>query len=459
MKKLLICVEALAAVTLLVSFWPLIRLKSGAVTKGDASSRWRNVLRWGTVCCRVFLVALALTPAVLLVYRLSLIPTETVSYNVYHSIPNARLESSGSCPSGTGSTLILTIRNVDVAQDIIEANVSLCVGSQALRHLEFPGGDRFPLAHAIRNHILSERVTQATFAVTYEGFLPEVSLTREVRIGSILRSSDPLSGGMAPVNVGVWTMPLLGDSSDYPLDTYTTSGLWTIEVPSGTQILFPDSVRDSYIVTPQISVNPGTADLEWHWGSPPNSGWALVASRAFPNEVFIFVLLLLPILLFLGVLLILISRKTNSGLEGGRLPGELVIGVGAFLVALLPVRAVLVPPNVPQFTFVDYVLGTEMAVIVAATLILATMGTRFTKKVGSLILAEKPPPSEAPATSTSLVAIGSADQPSGDQPSDKDDKSPHTYRSRDNASAPAADSSDVGQVRGSDRNGQPEDTG
>jgi hypothetical protein len=48
----------------------------------------------------------------------------------------------------------------------------------------------------------------------------------------------------------------------------------------------------------------------------------------------------------------------------------LLVGVGAFLLALIPVRAVLVPAEISQITVTDYILGTEMAVMVAASLIL-----------------------------------------------------------------------------------------
>jgi len=53
------------------------------------------------------------------------------------------------------------------------------------------------------------------------------------------------------------------------------------------------------------------------------------------------------------------------------LPGELLIGLGAFVLVVLPIRAVLVPSDVSGLTVVDYALGAEMAVMVVITLMLA----------------------------------------------------------------------------------------
>jgi hypothetical protein len=52
-----------------------------------------------------------------------------------------------------------------------------------------------------------------------------------------------------------------------------------------------------------------------------------------------------------------------------RLEAGLLAGVAAFLIAILPIRAVLVPAYLNGLTLVDYALGTEMAVMVAATIV------------------------------------------------------------------------------------------
>jgi hypothetical protein len=47
----------------------------------------------------------------------------------------------------------------------------------------------------------------------------------------------------------------------------------------------------------------------------------------------------------------------------------LIAGAGGFLIALLPIREVLVAAEISGFTLVDFALGAEIAVMVAATLI------------------------------------------------------------------------------------------
>ena len=61
------------------------------------------------------------------------------------------------------------------------------------------------------------------------------------------------------------------------------------------------------------------------------------------------------------------GQETPAGLRA-----DYFVLVGAFLLAILPVRVVLVPTDVSGLTLVDYVLGAEMSLIVSATLLVAT---------------------------------------------------------------------------------------
>ncbi len=399
MQLLIIFVEIVAFIALPLSLWVAKKSTAGAPSIIKHPD-WRHGRWWTTIAAYPVLIAVALTPLLLLAGRLLLIPTQTVSYNVHRVIHDARLESVVSCPTSAQAVLALTLHNADVAQDTVEADASLCVGDQALRHLQFTATGVLPFAQGIKQQPTNKRALRATFAVIYDGSLPEMAWTRQVSISEMLKQREPLSRDREPIHVGTLTLPLLGNPGDYPLDTYSTAGLWVVQVPNRMQIVFPGSVRLSYIVTPRISVSPGTADLKWRWDNTSDAGLVLEASRSFPSQLFIIILLLLPILLFLGLLLTLIPRSAHESHTSSRLPTELLVGVGAFLLAVLPVRAVLVPSDVPRLTVVDYVLGTEMAVMVAATLILAIARMQTHGEADSPVLLnesfepEKPPGKE-----------------------------------------------------------------
>lgn len=142
-----------------------------------------------TVATCTLLVVLALTPSAILVGRMLLIPTETVNYNLRHAIPNARLAFAETCPTSAKIFLNLTIHNADVAQDTVAVYVSLCVGDQALRHLRFTRMG-LPFAHGLQHRPQKRHALQAAFTVVYAGLLPNVSWTRQVAIGAMLKAGQ-----------------------------------------------------------------------------------------------------------------------------------------------------------------------------------------------------------------------------------------------------------------------------
>jgi len=240
----------------------------------------------------------------------------------------------------------------------------------------------------------------------------------------MLKQREPFSQRVRePIHIGTLTLPLLGSADDYPFDDYAAAGNWTVTVPDGTEIVFPGSIRIAYLLTPRIVMSPGAADLKWRWGNVPSIGLALEASRSISSQLFICVIVLLPLLLFLSVLLTLMPRRVRQGRASGRFPAELLVGVGAFLLAVLPVRAVLVPSNIPRLTVVDYALGTEMAVMVAATLMLGLASAQAHVETaptlrGKSFKWEMPPTMGTPGPLTPSVDVD--DRASGQGVSEKD---------------------------------------
>jgi hypothetical protein len=83
--------------------------------------------------------------------------------------------------------------------------------------------------------------------------------------------------------------------------------------------------------------------------------------RTAATQVYVVVVALIPLLL--GLLLLIVF---SMGHRTGSLVGpEGIAGVAAVLLAILPIRFVLVPGEISDLTLVDYWLGFEMAALAA----------------------------------------------------------------------------------------------
>lgn len=129
-------------------------------------------------------------------------------------------------------------------------------------------------------------------------------------------------------------MPIFGNAVSYP------TGQWDVSAPAGMEDITSSSIGDDW--TPQIVVvaTPNADNIAWRFAQ--ESLFIIEASRISSVQVFVLISIL-PLLLFFGLLALALLRSFISGPNRDRFPAELVIGLDAFLLAIIPVRAVLVP--------------------------------------------------------------------------------------------------------------------
>jgi hypothetical protein len=164
-----------------------------------------------------------------------------------------------------------------------------------------------------------------------------------------------------PVRFGTIEAPIAGSPTLYPFDAYETGFQGALQiVNSRTHAVYPLDSRVAVVDEPAIQPLHSEALAIGLFEST-----ATVILRLHRSAtVKIYVLLLAAIPLVLAALIIIVISSQRRGRTRSFGPVELA-GVGAVLLAILPIRQVLVPPGVTQLTFVDYLLGAEMAVIVA----------------------------------------------------------------------------------------------
>ncbi len=350
----------------------------------------RNDKRWRIqLACRILLIAIAVIPLVILSTILLTAQFQTVTYSSLRTADNPALVNLAYCPVSNDVALTVTIRDLDTAQETADANLSLCVGDQVLKNLTVAGGGARPLSHGLSVSGLSASFLQSMFRVSYQGSIPETSLTRTVSIQSILEQADS-SGTRGPVDLGVVSIPLFGNATDYPLDSYSATGLWVVSLPVNMVDATSSSIGDAWTGPTDVAATPDADNIAWYWGFAQGPGDIIEANRILTVKVFVLLISVLPLLLFIGLLSLLQSLigETNRA----RFPAELLVAIGAFLLAIIPVRAVLVPSDISQTTVIDYILGTEMAVMVASSLMIVLAGSA--KPASSVTAKPNIPPQE-----------------------------------------------------------------
>jgi hypothetical protein len=269
-----------------------------------------------------------------------------------------------SCSSVKRDTIYLKIIHLDYSTDTVEVHASICLTkghSEAFQRGEY------------------ETLFNNEFSAT---LLEE---PRNAEFGKGIRVPELAEHG-GPINLGTESLPLSGSVASYPLESLRFAGSWHIGTLSGTVYQGPGSMRygrrtpqfmESDLAV-QVEEAPGVVPVVWH-STPESAGegknFEIAAERTGHERLFVAILLFLPLALFVGMLAALRATKGNT--EAG-----LVVGVAAFLIAMLPIRTVLVPAEITGFTLVDYALGCEMATMVAATLAIVWVAAEQRRPAG-----------------------------------------------------------------------------
>jgi hypothetical protein len=371
MKYFILAANALIVGVLVFSWLIAHRAVYRAGSSGRAS-RQRNNWLHARVACQVLLTGVALAPLGFLDIIVIGAPFQTQTYSGLQSAGNLQVAEQDGCSGLSGVELELTIQSLNTAQAAAEVDMALCVGDQVLRNLAVNATGVRPLANGFAPSTANADFRQSSFRVSYYGTTPQAYMTHSVTVGSILGQTDPTGEIRNPVDLGVVTVPLYGNVISYPFDSYSAAGQWQVFPPAGTAIINSHGIRISWSPSVVVAATPDSDDLAWRSSSPQSPNYAIEASRISFVRFFVCLIAGLPLLLFVGLLALVFPLATNP--QRRRFPAELLVGVGAFLLAIIPVRTVLVPAEISQITLTDYLLGAEMAVMVAGSLIIVLAG-------------------------------------------------------------------------------------
>jgi hypothetical protein len=90
-------------------------------------------------------------------------------------------------------------------------------------------------------------------------------------------------------------------------------------------------------------------------------GFDLVIRRKLATRLYVISLVLTPLIIAFLVLLLVLDRFKKPEPDGL----GLILGLFAAVLTILPLRPILVPPDITTLTLLDFSLGLDMIVIVA----------------------------------------------------------------------------------------------
>jgi hypothetical protein len=276
-------------------------------------------------------------------------------------VDSKRVEGSTCGVSQIAAPVItVVVRSFDPQTESVALGLGLCFSAAAAEHLTGASGSVYRPA--------IDRPGCARLMSRSAGAVAALVLHSDTGIDDTLPT--PLPPVICPAankrTVGDVTMPLWGNPSHYPSDWYEANLGFRVQIglsrPGSGIVLVreaPSTVRPlvgtgiaPLVVRAAVRTRRPTA----------TPGLTFELRRTFLTKAFVVFVVFIPAALEFLLLIVLLPRAYRGEL---RLGPELLAGVAAVLVAILPIRLVLVPPTVGTLTHVDYFLALQMAILVA----------------------------------------------------------------------------------------------
>jgi hypothetical protein len=264
------------------------------------------------------------------------------------------------CLSDDAATVAMWIRSVDVVSGTATMSVGLCIEPRVLAMLRPVGESARPVFVQRQSRLeVAQPFRHGAITVIVDGTL---NLQSEVQIPLV----DLIASGSPELHVTTAQFGIWGAPEEYPFDSYTLSGEVVVKLPPG--VIDPHSRRreEGYIpVEEEISAAPALRSFSIRDRTLYRGLVDIEIERSHTVKAFVIALLLVPLLL-ISVMAMVVTRAR-------RVDGPaLLVGTGAILLGILPIRTVLVPSSLASLTTVDYVLAWEVGILAAVMVWLGT---------------------------------------------------------------------------------------
>lgn len=314
-----------------------------------------------------------------------------------HYSSHATSSTAGRCPVVQTPLPRLTfiVTGLDAQTGLLNLAVFLCMSQSAEQHIEYAlrrdRRYRYLVTRPVPEEPFSGLPSRLTFEVEYD--VPQegeadYSQRHEHRLWNLYT----LDSGYGR-KLGDFKLPLAGSEASYPLDRFSGHAELKLALeedgPTSAQAFWcahgPIVCTKEFTTTlPTVGAfirGPGIAPYKIS-ATMRGGRFQISLARPLATQGFVLAVALIPLLLACVLALVLFGGRTRSGGVGA----DSVTGIVAVLLAILPIRLVLVPAEVSELTLVDYLLGFEMAVLtgVAALAVRRDLRVRAAESAGAL---------------------------------------------------------------------------
>ena len=281
-----------------------------------------------------------------------------------------------SFPGVAPASLRVEIGSLNVATETIAARVSLSFTDSLVSHLrwEIPASRTLMPLAAVPYHVWAQLPVGIWLTMCVESYAalgPCGTPTATISLGQLINdggNTATVFGASLPATV---TLPVSGTPNRFPSDEYAVGSYPKLILPNGIVLAMPTaggSVNTRSVVPTTVTLFADAVFGDrWVTASQHGQGIVLLIRRPTVYQFTVFLMALLPLLL--GVVVVHVSLR-QAALRRPKRPAfdlGLITGLIAAMLAILPLRAVLVPTelDVAGLTLLDYILVLDVLFIAA----------------------------------------------------------------------------------------------
>jgi hypothetical protein len=184
----------------------------------------------------------------------------------------------------------------------------------------------------------------------------------------------------AIVDISSVEIPMHGQTLLYPSDWYYFTSYVDVEV-TGLSLFHneKDGLHFGFFLPLDLQVAPPTSQMagtklscgqeRWIAVTDDVRSFDLVVIRSSQVKWFVYGVALMPLVLSLLLAYMLFFSPTHQNLGNEAFTRDSILAVAGVVIAILPLRTVLVPSEVQGLSRVDFILGAELVMIVCLALI------------------------------------------------------------------------------------------
>lgn len=300
---------------------------------------------------------------------------------------------STALPAATNASwdmcLVLTIQRLDPARGFMVANLSLQAPEGFRRRLSDSAGTPvFTYDDAAGGFVLDPKHAKSVIRLRLVEPTGRASVATPVRLDDLFPSDALSPAGLLIERIAgpcrtnhradvPLELPLVSRPQTYPNDWYALDVMIEVVLPPelalgvdaddfGTMVPFTLFVEAGTELThTSLGISHDTVDVPYLSRMYPISfaRVLVLVTRDTNTQLFVYGVSLLPLALFFVLLTLLRTQRSDQ-------LWDVLLGIGAGFLAVLPLRQVLVPSEVPGLTRVDFILGAELTLMVALFLLL-----------------------------------------------------------------------------------------